>query len=162
MKTYLTILRKIVAFCLISIMLMSCSSGLQQLKNGNFDESIFLSVNRLQDKSNHQKSLAVLREAYPLAIENHKRAIRIYENSNEPFHWEKALAEYQQLNKIYEVITRNPASMQAVGVPQNYVREAETARKLAADDRYHAGITALAQKENRLAAKRCFWTISES
>jgi tetratricopeptide (TPR) repeat protein len=156
MKTYLTTLKKVFVFCSIIIIAVSCSSGLQQLKNGNFDESIFLSVSRLQDKPNHQKALTVLKEAYPLAIEEHKRAIRVYENSSEPFHWEKALAEYQQLNQIYDVITRKPTIMQIVGVPQNYVREAETARQLAADDRYQAGIVALEQKENRLAAKDAF------
>ncbi len=153
MKTSLSSPKKTIIFCLMAIILSSCSSGLQQLKNGNFDESIFLSINRLQDKPNHQKALTVLKEAYPLAIDNHKRAVRMYENSPEPFHWEKALAEYQQLNQIYEVITRKPAIMQIVGVPQNYARESETARQLAADDRYQAGIIALAHKENRLAAK---------
>ncbi len=153
MKTSLSSPEKTIIFCLMAIILSSCSSGLQQLKNGNFDESIFLSINRLQDKPNHQKALAVLKQSYPLAIEEHKRAIRVYENSPEPFHWEKALAEYQQLNQIYNVISRKPAIMQIVGVPQNYAREAETARQLAADDRYQAGIVALAHKENRLAAK---------
>ena len=153
MKTNLTILQKAIIFCSLATFIISCSSGLQQLKNGNFDESIYLSVNRLQNKPNHRKALATLKEAYPLAIDEHKRAIRIYENSNEPFHWEKALAEYQQLNQIYEVITRRPAIMQLVGVPQNYANEAETARQLAADDRYQAGIIALTHKENRLAAK---------
>lgn len=153
MKKHINFLERIVLFIIIAFIFTACSSGLQQLKNGNFDESIFLSVSRLQDKPNHQKALAVLKEAYPLAIENHKRAIRIYENSPEPFHWEKALAEYQQLNQIYDVITHKPAIMQIVGVPQSYAREAETARQLAADDRYQAGILALAHKENRLAAK---------
>jgi hypothetical protein len=153
MKKPISFLEKTVLFAIIIFTITSCSSGLLQLKNGNFDESIFLSVSRLQDKPNHQKALAVLKEAYPLAIEDHKRAVRIYENSQEPFHWEKALAEYQQLNQIYEVVTRKPAIMQIVGVPQNYAREAETARQLAADDRYQAGIIALAHKENRLAAK---------
>jgi hypothetical protein len=156
MKKHINFLEKIVLFIIITILFAACSSGLQQLKNGNFDESIFLSVNRLQDKPTHSKALSVLKEAYPLAIDDHKRAIRIYENSNEPFHWEKALAEYQQLNQIYEVITRKPAIMQIVGVPQNYAREAETARQLAADDRYQAGMMALAHKENRLAAKDAF------
>ena len=153
MKTNLTILQKVSIYCSLALIIASCSSGLQQLKNGNFDESIFLSVSRLQNKPNHQKALATLKEAYPLAIDEHKRAIRIYENSNEPFHWEKALSEYQQLNQIYEVITRKPAIMQIVGVPQNYANEAETARQLAADDRYQAGIIAFAHKKNRLAAK---------
>ena len=112
-----------------------------------------MSISRLLNKPTHQKALTALKEAYPLAIDEHRRAIKIYENSNEPFHWEKALAEYQQLNQIYEVITRKPAIMQIVGVPQNYAYEAETARQLAADDRYQAGIVAFAHKENRLAAK---------
>ena len=153
MKKHISFLEKNVLFIITTIIITSCSSGLQQLKNGNFDESIFLSVSRLQNKPNHQKALVTLKEAYPLAIEEHKRAVRIYENSNDPFHWEKALAEYQQLNQIYEVITRKPAIMQLVGVPQNYANEAETARQLAADDRYQAGIIAFAHKENRLAAK---------
>ena len=153
MKKQISFLEKIVLPIIITFIISSCSSGLQQLKNGNFDESVYLSVSRLQNKPNHQKALTTLKEAYPLAIDEHKRAIRIYENSNEPFHWEKALAEYQQLNQIYEVITRRPAIMQLVGVPQNYANEAETARQLAADDRYQAGIIALSHKENRLAAK---------
>lgn len=153
MKKPISFLEKIVLLSIIIFILTSCSSGFQQLKNGNFDESIFSSISRLHDKPNHQKALAVLKEAYPLAIDEHKRAITIYENSNEPFHWEKALAEYQQLNQIYEVIARKPAIMQIVGVPQNYANEAETARQLAADDRYQAGIMAFAHKENRLAAK---------
>ena len=153
MKKQISFLEKIVLPIIITFIISSCSSGLQQLKNGNFDESVYLSVSRLQNKPNHQKALTTLKEAYPLAIDEHKRAIRIYENSNEPFHWEKALAEYQQLNQIYEVITRKPAFMQIVGVPQNYANEAETARQLAADDRYQAGIIAFTHKENRLAAK---------
>lgn len=153
MKKSISFLEKIVLLTIITFIITSCSSGLLQLKNGNFDESIFLSINRLQDKPNHQKALAVLQEAYPLAIEEHKRAVRIYENSTEPFHWEKALAEYQQLNQIYEIINRKPAIMQLVGIPQSYTHEAEMARQLAADDRYQAGILALNHKENRLAAK---------
>jgi hypothetical protein len=126
---------------------------LQKLKKGNFDEAIFISANRLQQKSVNKKALEVLHEAYPLAIVDHKRAIRMFENSQEPFRWEKALAEYQALNKIYDIISHSSVSLREVGVPQNYAREAETARQLAADERYQAGELALAQKENRLAAK---------
>lgn len=153
MKKHINFLEKTVTFIIISFIIISCSAGLQQLKKGNFDEAIFTSANRLQQKSENQKALTVLREAYPLAIDDHKRAIRAFENSQEPFRWEKALAEYQALNKIYDVISHSSVSMREVGVPQNYAQEAETARQLAADERYQAGELALVQKENRLAAK---------
>ena len=149
----MSFLQKTINIIIVTTLISSCSSGLQQLKKGNFDEAIFTSVNRLQQKSNNRKSLEVLREAYPLAIDDHKRTIRVFENSQEPFRWEKALAKYQALNRIYDVISHSSVSMREVGVPQNYAREAETARQLAADDRYQAGELALAHKENRLAAK---------
>jgi hypothetical protein len=153
MKKHINFLEKTVTFIIVSFIITSCSSGLQQLKKGNFDEAIFTSTNRLQQKSENQKALSVIREAYPLAIDDHKRAIRMFENSQEPFRWEKALAEYQALNRIYDVISHSPVSMREVGVPQNYAREVETARQLAADERYQAGELALAHKENRLVAK---------
>jgi hypothetical protein len=106
---------------------------LQQLKKGNFDEAIFTSAVRLQKAPDNKKALIVIREAYPLAIDDHKRAIRIFENYQEPFRWEKALAEYQALNRIYDVISHSSVSMREVGVPQSYAREAETARQLAAE-----------------------------
>ena len=104
MKKHINFLEKIILFLAISYIFTSCSSGLQQLRKGNFDEAIFTSVHRLQQKSNNKKASEVLREAYTLAIEDHKRKIRTFENSQESFRWEKALSEYQALNKIYDVI----------------------------------------------------------
>jgi hypothetical protein len=153
MKKHINFLEKTVTFIIISLIITSCSSGLQQLKKGNFDEAIFTSVERLQKSPDHKKALYAIHEAYPLAIDDHKRAIRMFENSQEPFRWEKALAEYQALNKIYDVISHSSVSMREVGLPQNFAREAETARQLSADERYQAGVTALIHKENRLAAK---------
>ena len=153
MKKHIDFLEKVLTFILISLIITSCSSGLQQLKKGNFDEAIFTSANRLQQKSENKKALKVLHEAYPLAIADHKRAIRMFENSQEPFRWEKVLGEYQALNRIYDIISHSSVSMRELGVPQNYAREAETARQLAADERYQAGELALMHKENRLAAK---------
>jgi len=46
--------------------------------------------------------------------------------------------------------------MREVGIPQQFIQEAETARKLAAEERYQAGELALEHKENRLAAKDAF------
>ena len=153
MKKHINFLEKTVILIFISFTISSCSSGLQQLKKGNFDDAIFTSAERLQKSKDHKKALVVIREAYPLAIENHKCAIRMFENSQEPFRWEKALVEYQALNRICDVISHSFVSMREVGVPQNYTRETETARQLAADERYQAGELALAHKENRLAAK---------
>ncbi|MCU0468638.1 MAG: hypothetical protein MUF58_08555 [Arcicella sp.] len=153
MKTLLKFTKNVMTAFVFAGLAMSCSSGLQQLNKGNFDEAIENSVERLQQKPEHTKALSVLKEAYPLAVADHKRAIRIYENLQEPFRWERALAEYQQLNRIYEMVSRSPVAMRAVGLPQNYAHEAEIARQLAADERYQAGISALNHKENRLAAK---------
>ncbi len=153
MNKHINFLLKTFEFIFISCIITSCSSGLQQLKKGNFDEAIFASVHRLQQKPDNKKASKVLREAYPLAIKDHKRAITMFENSQESFRWEKALAEYQALNKIYDVISHSSISMNEVGVPQNFAREAETTRQLAADERYQAGVMALEHKENRLAAK---------
>ncbi|PWK28596.1 hypothetical protein LV89_00800 [Arcicella aurantiaca] len=153
MRTHKKYFEKSLCYIFIIILFNSCSSGMKQLQKGNFDEAVFTSVERLQKSSDNSKALAVLHDAYPLAVENHKRTIRNFENSHEPFRWEKALAEYQQLNKIHDMIARSPVSVREVGMPQNYINEVESARKLAADERYQAGMVAMNSKENRLAAK---------
>ena len=153
MKNHINYLEKTLQFIIFIFLFSACSSGLKQLQKGNFDEAIFTAVERLQKSPDNSKALSVLQEAYPLAIEDHKRAIRSFENSQEPFRWEKALTEYQQLNRIYDVVSRSQVGVRQVGMPQNYAKETESARQLAADERYQAGMMAMNNKENRAAAK---------
>lgn len=153
MKNHLKFLKKTIKFIICLSFLTSCSNGLQQLKKGRFDEAIFTSMERLKKNPDHKKAFSVLRESYPRAINDHKRAINIYENSQESFRWEKILAEYQALNQIYDIISHSAVNMRIMGAPQNFGFQAETARQLAAGERYQAGELALANKENRLAAK---------
>ena len=44
MKKQINFLEKTVLFITIIFVIVSCSSGLQQLKKGNFDEAIFTSI----------------------------------------------------------------------------------------------------------------------
>ncbi|MFC0182675.1 hypothetical protein [Pseudarcicella hirudinis] len=146
---------------LVSLLFMSvifaCSSGKKALQNGNYDEAVLTAVGRLQKSPNNSSALQVLKEAYPLAVSKHTDRINQWEQSKEPFHWEKVVEEYQQLNQMADQIQNCPVCQNAVGTPQRNFQSLQSAKNLSADERYDAGQHALGfAQNNRQAAKDAF------
>jgi hypothetical protein len=155
--------RSYLAMLFIATLLQACSSGMSALKEGNLDEALAKSIDRLRKNSEKSKALFVLKEAYPIVVQNHLNLARTFENSSMPFHWEKALNEYQTLQAISDNLASCPSCTQSLGIRrENYLAQLNTTKQLAADERFEAGMNALAQKQNRLMAKEAFYHFKRS
>lgn len=155
--------RPYLAILLFFTLLQACSSGMSALKEGNLDDALTKAIDRLHRNSEKSKALFVLKEAYPLVIQHHSQLARNYERSTMPFHWEKALNEYQTLQAISNNLASCPSCTQSLGIrPANYLAQLNTTKQLAADERFEAGMNALAQKQNRLMAKDAFYHFKRS
>lgn len=151
------------AILLFVTLLQACSSGMSALKEGNLDDALTKAIDRLHRNSEKSKALFVLKKAYPLVIQHHSQLARNYERSTMPFHWEKALNEYQTLQAISQNLTSCLSCTQSLGIrPANYLAQLNTTKQLAADERFEAGMNALAQKQNRLMAKDAFYHFKRS
>lgn len=132
--------------------LFSCSSGKKALEQGDYDQAVSQSVNRLQSKSDHKKAKSTLKKAYPLAVSVHQTNITRLENSVDPFRWEKIVFEYNAINSLYNLIQRCPSCQRYIKDPLLITNQLNSAKEKAAQSRYEMGTRALRSKENRIKA----------
>src|SRR5688572_9622174 len=90
-------------------LLTACSSGKKAYEQGNYYDAVMLSVKRLRQKPDHQKSIEALKNAYPLAIEDLEGRARNEVASNAQNKWKNAIRYYSQINQMYEEIRQCPA-----------------------------------------------------
>ena len=146
-------MNKLVHYCsaITFILLISCSTGKQDLQRGDYESSIKKSIERLRSNPNNSKAQQTLQEAYPLTLSYHQNKVQNMKASSQAFKWEGILSSYLRLNAIYEDLQRCPTCLRLVSNPQNFISEAEEARGKAAEERYQAGIMALDQQERKAA-----------
>ncbi len=147
------------SFVLITYVLIftfiGCKSAKKAFKRGDYEESVFRAAEKLRESPNSSSSADILKQAYPLAIQQNLDDIAKYQNSSEPFHWEPVVNAYDRLNKMYNALRRCPACERLVTV-RNFSNEERTARDQAAADRYEAGMKAMSNKTNRQMAREAY------
>ncbi|MEM6642431.1 MAG: hypothetical protein AAF616_05595 [Bacteroidota bacterium] len=136
-------------------LLLGCSSGKKQFEQGNYEAAVNKAVNRLRDSPGNRKAKETLKKAYPLASKVHMTRIKQLKNSNEDFKWDHITTSYASLNGLYDQITRCPACLSLLPKVKNYRSEYNNAAKLAAEERYQAGLEDLSQGD-RISAKSAF------
>jgi hypothetical protein len=97
-----------IIFILSTLFLFACSSGKKRLEQGDYDNAVYKAVNRLQQKPNHPKAVAVLKEAYTLAVDEHMARIRNLDNSDNPLKYGQMVREYEQISYLNNAIRRYP------------------------------------------------------
>ncbi len=141
------------------IILDGCSSGKKAYENGNYDQAVLKSINRLRKSPNNKKATQTLSESYPLTISWHRDNISRAKASTDEFKWERVVKEYQQINFLYQELNRCPACLRIVSNPVSYQAELNDARQKAASIRYHKGDELLGRaRENhdRYEAREAF------
>jgi tetratricopeptide (TPR) repeat protein len=122
--------------------LEGCKSAEKSLKKGNYDDSVFRAADKLKSSPTHSSSIESLKQAYPLALEQHLNDIKEFQASENIFKWEQQLDAYIQLNKLYQSVTQCPACEKIV-TAQNFEKEEKIARHNAANVRYKEANTLL-------------------
>lgn len=133
----------------------SCSSGKKAYERGDYISAVNKAVDRLRRNPDHKKSREVLRKAYPQALTYYNTRIRNIQASNQPFQNGQVLQVYKTLNMLYEDIQRSPGALRVIPNAKAYFNEVNEYTPLAAEERYQAGLQALAAN-NRLAGKEAY------
>ena len=141
--------------------LTACSSGKKAYERGDYYSAVNQAVSRLRQNPDHKKSVATLKEAYPLALEYYESQARNAVASNANFKWKNAIQSYNSLNQLYEQIRQCPGCLKVVPNPKNYYTEIGPLKEKAADESYKAGITAL-MKGTRNDAKQAYYNFADA
>jgi len=153
-------LRLSVVFFLLSYLLGACSSGKRALEHGDYYEAVILSVKRLRQKPDHEKSIETLKESYPLAVSYLEGQVNNTISANAPFKWKNVIQYYNQIDQLYEEIRQCPACLRVIPNPKNYYTELGPLKEKAADESYTAGIDAL-MKGSRNDAKQAYFNFAD-
>jgi hypothetical protein len=134
---------------------IGCKTAKKALKRGDYDESVLRAADKLRESPNASTSADVLKQAYPLAIQQNLDDVARYQNSSEAFHWEPVVNAYGRLNKMYDALRKCPACERLVTV-RSFMPEERDARQKAAAERYEAGMVAMRNKESRQMARQAY------
>lgn len=134
-------------YCLWALLLVfvldACKSAKKSLKRGEYDESVLMAVSKVKDNA-RSSSADILKEAYPLALQQHLDDLKRHEASNDNLRWERMAEAYIKLNQMYAAIRDCPACGRLVSA-RSFPQEEQEARLKAAEARYEAGQSLLAQ-----------------
>jgi hypothetical protein len=119
--------------------LFSCKSAQKSYQRGNYDQAVELAAKKLSKKPNDTELLEVLQNAYRFAVEDHETRIRNHSNSTNDLRWEYILAEYSDLQRLYDAIRRSPGVYDLVQ-PADYSAYITTYKDEAANARVERGL----------------------
>lgn len=139
MKTF----SKIVILSLLTVFVISCSSGYKAYKRGDYYKACIDAVDKLRTSPGSDKAQYVLQKTYPLAQQT---ALREIENAllrNDQNNYETVVFQYERLNELANNIYACPKANQLIPSPKQYPAELSDARQKAADQIYNMATKAL-------------------
>jgi len=148
-------------FFALSGLMIACTSGKKAFEHGDYFDAVLLSVKRLRQKPDHEKSIQTLKESYPLAVSYLEGQANNTIAANAPFKWKNVMQSYNQINQMYEEIQQCPACLKVIPSPKNYYTELGPLKEKAADESYNAGIDAL-MKGTRNDAKQAYFNFTDA
>jgi tetratricopeptide (TPR) repeat protein len=151
MKNWLTALSRLLV---IIILFDGCKSAEKSLKKGDFDDSVLRSADKLKSFPTHASSIEALKQAYPLALEQHLNDIKQAQSSEDIFKWEPQLDTYIKLNRLFNAVSQCQACSKIVS-PKNFENEEKIARHNAANVRYKEA-TGLLKIGDRESARKAY------
>jgi tetratricopeptide (TPR) repeat protein len=151
MKNWLIALSRLLV---IVILFDGCKSAEKSLKKGDFDDSVLRSADKLKSSPTHASSIEALKQAYPLALEQHLNDIKQAQSSEDIFKWEPQLDTYIKLNRLFNAVSQCQACSKMVS-PKNFENEEKIARHNAANVRYKEA-TSLLKIGDRESARKAY------
>ncbi len=133
-KLYLTILTALV------ILMGSCKTAKKLYEKGHYDEAVELAAKKLQKDPDDPKLLAIIREAYSYAQEDHQANIRNHSETNNELKWEWMYNDYASLQRMYDAIYRVPSVFKLLN-PVDYSSYLVTYAEKAGDVRFDRGLS---------------------
>lgn len=128
----------------VLLLIMACSTGKKQLAQGDYEDAVYRSVNRLRDSPGNKNAAETLSSAYQLAVKYFSQKVKAAEASTDRFKYDQMADAYERLNRMEEEINRCPRCLELL-TPKNFVVEYAKVKDQAAEERFKAGMEALAR-----------------
>jgi hypothetical protein len=148
-------------FIYLSILIVGCTTGKNALQKGNYDESVFKSVDRLKSSPKNAEAMQVLATAFNFAVKDHLRSIDEAKLSSDLLRWETVLAHYQKINQLSDEINSSPVAQSLVPNAPKYMQEVEDSKYKAAEVRYALAINQM-NENNRVSAKKAYYNFEKA
>lgn len=150
----------VILISLLTLFLVSCSTGKKALQKGDYSSAILKAVDRLKSSPENKNATRVIREGYPMMLDWTQEELDQVLSTNSTFKWERAISLMEQVNRLSSAIRSTPASRKIISNPKTYTSELTMAYERAAEVRYNAGLEELKlnTKESARRAYDNFWT----
>ena len=139
MKTF----SKIAILSLLTVFVMSCSSGYKAYKQGDYYKACIDAVDKLRTSPGSDKAQYVLQKTYPLAQQTALREIDNALLRNDQNNYETVVYQYERLNELANNIYACPKANQLIPSPKQYPAELSDAKQKAAAQIYDMATRAL-------------------
>jgi len=134
------------------LLVLSCVTAKKELNTGNNKEAVWKALSKLKKRPS-EKTQQVLKEAYPLFIEEYEQAIVDLEKGYESLKWEAIQKKYSTMEEAYNKIQTVPIAKRTLPDIQSYAREVKDLDEKILDVRYTLGMDFLAQGDRKNAKK---------
>ena len=133
-------MRILLSSLIISLLLVSCSTGKKAYERGDYYAATIKAVNRLRSNPDSEKALNALKDSYPMAMEYFQGKIDYALNTGRQFKYSEIVDYYEMMNHLSDEVSRCPAALKLFPEVNFYTAELSQARNLAAEEQYKAGL----------------------
>jgi len=154
-------IRVFLSSLIISLLLISCSTGKKAYERGDYYNATLKAVNRLRSNPDSEKALDALKDSYPMALKYFQGKIDYALNANSPFKYSEIVDYYELMNHLSDEVSRCPAALRLFPDVNFYTAELSQSRNLAAEEQYIAGL-ANEKINTRISWKDAFYNFQQA
>lgn len=147
-------MKKLLPLFLLSFLLMACGSNKNYLERNDEQKALQDAIKKLNKNSSDEPASEAVPILYKNIVKANLARIKSYEAGADLNRWDKIIAQYNQLQDIYENIVNSSAAFRLV-TPENFSAQLLEAKQNAAEVYYQAGNAAL-QNGGRDNAKKAY------
>ncbi len=136
---------------IISLLLLSCSTGKKAYERGDYYNATLQAVNRLRNNPDSKKALQAVEDSYPMALTYFQGKVDYVLSTNSQFKYSEVADYYEKMNHLSDEVSRCPAALNIFPNVNYFTSELLEAKKQAAEEQYNAGL------ENEKLNTRLAW-----
>ncbi len=145
-----------ILFVLVPIfLLISCGPTKQNTAIYSEDKLFEDAVKNLDKNPSNSELSDKLQTLYRDAAQNHLKNIELYETMTEPTRWDKIVAEYNALQRLYTIIHKSTNAQNQVK-PVSYIAQTDLVKQDAAEDFYQMGRQLMVENRGKQSYRDAF------
>jgi hypothetical protein len=146
---------------IISLLLISCTTGKKAYERGDYYNATLQAVNRLRNNPDSKKALNAVKDSYPMALNYFQKKINNALMANHSFKYSEVVDYYERMNHLSDEVSRCPAALNIFPDLNYYNNELKQSRQLAAEEQYNAAL-ANEQINTRISWKEAYYNYQQA